>query len=71
MKFKKIYKFSDNPSGVKRISFENLRPGDLFYSESSGELDMHSDGKFIWLVVSEPESCEPKGNYDLQVEPIA
>jgi len=71
MKFKKVYKFSDNPSGIKRVRFETLRPGDLFYSESGGELDVFHKGEFIGLVISDPKPEEPKGNWGLAVKPIA
>lgn len=72
MKYKRTYRLKTTENGIERISFKNLRAGDVFYSENDkGSLEVGPSGKFITVALCDPEKVPPKGNYGIMVEYLA
>jgi len=71
MKRIKIFKFVDEPIGVKRVRFEVLRAGDVFYSEMpNGELIPNINGGILEIAVSDVYYTENKKIPGIEVKPV-
>ena len=66
LSYGKVYVFCAEAPYVRQVPFKLLRPGDLFYKESRGKLEVGLDGEFIYRV----EEGAKAYAYDRDFKPV-